>query len=320
MGMTTFEIPPARYYPFSSGIYSTSAGLNKLPTDFGNREADQNIFQIDTAWHNYHSNKEECRKEGIQKYYKTHTLRDDTRMSLSRYVIQQLLTAYPNIFQEKNIKGLRYLHCLLSGETITYDQSYQLTENSKYLSLLDALASFVQEDIAVWQWDGERDWMSLIHLCAPNHWAPADKIGKPFSEVHQPVAGMEKMRQRYQPMLSSLIKGGKYVRFAWGLSTDKRLNHHPDPQAGWDEDAWQGRRFDPENPSLFVRIERQTLSGLPEVNAVFFTIRTYFEEVNALEATHRKALLEALSSMSSASLKYKGLNDDIENIKAYLNT
>ncbi|MEK6476647.1 DUF3445 domain-containing protein [Catalinimonas sp. 4WD22] len=312
------DLPTARYYPFSSGVYSTAAGLHKLTTDFGNGEADHRIFQIDAAWAHYRQNKEQCRAENLQKYVRTDSLPEDTCQEVCAYMIQQLLSTYPALFLLKNQQSESYLSCKLSKETLIYDHNFQLLGDTGYQSLLDALAFQVQEDIAIWQWDGKQDQMSLIHLCAPNHWAPADKIGKPFSDVHLPVAGMEKRRKRYQPMLQSLIKGGKFVRFAWGLSTDKRLNHHPEAPPGWEEETWKGRHFDPENPLLFVRIERQTLSGFPKANAVLFTIRTYFEEVNALKENHRKALLKALCSMSSSSLKYKGLNDDVENIKAYL--
>lgn len=308
----------ARYFPFSSGVYSTSAGLHRLKSDFGNDEVDHKIFQIDAAWAHYRQNKERCRAENLQKYVKADALTELTRKKVCAYIVQQLLATYPDLFYLKNQSEKSSFSCQLSDETIVYDQNFQLLGDTPYQSLLDALAFQIQEDIALWQWDGKQDRMSFIHLCAPNHWAPADKIGKPFSAVHLPVADMAKMRERYRPMLKSLIKGGNYVRFAWGLSTDKRLNHHPEAPSGWEEEAWKGRHFDPENPSLFVRTERQTLSGFPEANAVLFTIRTYFEEVNALKKNHRKALLKALCSMSSASLNYKGLREDVENIKNYL--
>lgn len=312
------DLPTARYFPFSSGVYSTAAGLHRLTSDFGNGEVDHKIFQIDATWAHYRKNKEQCQAENLQKYVKAETLPENTRKKICAYIVQQLLASYPALFHLKNQSENSSLSCQLSDETIVYDQNFQLLGNTPYHSLLDALAFQIQEDIAIWQWDGKQDQMSFIHLCAPNHWAPADKIGKPFSIVHLPVVGMEKMRERYQPMLQSLIKGGKYVRFAWGLSTDKRLNHHPEAPPGWEKEAWKGRHFDPENPSLFVRTERQTLSGFPEANAVLFTIRTYFEEVSQLNIVQLQKLQEALLSMSQDTLMYKGLENDYKNVQQYL--
>lgn len=311
-------IPPARYLPFASGRYTTAPGLHSLTTDFANGKADQQIFQIDAHWSTYAENKSRCRKENINKYFKTHQLKQSTARQLAACIINQLLIEYPSVFsiekQQNNIFFTNQIH----QETLRFDQDYVLTGESRYVSTLDALASQVQEDMAAWQLDGETDWMAMIHLCAPNHWSPAEKIGKPFSAVHQAVAGMDKMRHRYQPMLKSLIRGGNFVRFAWGLSTDNRLNHHPEPATDSDAALWHGRSFDPENPSLYVRVERQTLTGFPEANAVLFTIRTYFEEVSSLEYAHRRTLFSALNSMSPEALEYKGLTEDVEKISAYL--
>jgi hypothetical protein len=66
------------------------------------------------------------------------------------------------------------------------------------------------------------------------------------------------------------------VRFAWGLSTDTPLNHHPEPPMNILPLQWQGRNFDPNNPRLYLRIERQVIWGLPKYEAVLFVIRTYF--------------------------------------------
>jgi dimethylamine monooxygenase subunit A len=319
MHTLTSTTPPARYFPFASGQYTTAPGLHKLTTDFGNGEADQRIFQIDAQWPLYFQNKGQCREESIGKYFKSHQLKEKTTLQLTQFIIHQLLSEYPSVFNlEKQQEDILFTN-RLTQETVRFDQNYALIGENKYVSALDALASQVQEDMAVWQREEGTDRMVMIHLCAPNHWSPAEKIGKPFSVVHQPVADMERMRQRYQPMLKTLIRGGSFVRFAWGLSTDNRLNHHPVPPPGWKIEDWQGRHFDPDYPSLYVRVERQTISGFPEADVVLFTIRTYFEEVRKLESVHRRALLKALNSMSPEALEYKGLSHKLEILKIYLN-
>jgi len=298
---------PARYFPFATQHYSTAPGLHRLGTDFGNGLADNRLFQLDNQWQTYRHNKDTCRKENPDKYYCRQHERSESRSRACQLIVSQLLQNYPAFFtQEQNGKTHEFRN-RLSRETILFDQMDNLLAPDHYTDLLDALTFQVQEDLAIWQAEGEKDWMSTIHLSAPNHWVPSDKVGRPFSLVHRPVADMEQMRKRYQPMLKSLLRGGSFVRFAWGLSTDTRLNHHPVPPIGVEPRAWEGRSFDPDNPNLYIRTERQTLTGFAEEEAVLFIIRTYFENVNSLSVTQKFQLRQALKSMSQDTLEYKGL-------------
>src|SRR5690606_12959336 len=143
-----------------------------------------------------------------------------------------------------------------------------------YRDLFDALASQVQEDLSVWKRDttttmpdpqagtGEfpREWMAAIHLCYANHWGAEEKIGRTFNHVHKPVAGFQKLAQAAPGLVEMMVSKGPFVRFAWGVATDRELNHHP-------KNEFQGRQFDPAKPELQLRIERQTLTSFPEVGA-----------------------------------------------------
>jgi len=55
-----------------------------------------------------------------------------------------------------------------------------------------------------------------------------------------------------------------------------------------------------------VRVERQNLIGLKEVNAFIFTIRTYFYNVADLSGDEKISLIKAVGSMTDAALEYKG--------------
>ena len=281
---------PARYFPYASGKYSTAPGLHKLGQMFGNGEADRKVFQLDENWSLFRSNKEACREENLEKYVCFQNEKPESLKRICDFIVSCLLKEYPAFFTLSREDGVNIFQNRISGEKIRFGDDGQLSTPLQYRNLLDALAMQFQEDLAIWQMEGDQDWMSNIHLCAPNHWAPAAKVGKPFSEVHLPVAGMEAMRARYQPMLRSLLRGGTYVRFAWGLSTDMRLNHHPEAPADHDPLDWEGRAFDPAKPKLFVRTERQTLTGVPQVQAVLFTIRTYFEDVQSLTQAQQNQL------------------------------
>ncbi len=309
---------PATYLPFLSGKYSVSPGLKSLEVDFGNGSIDQRIFQIDRDYSRFMQNKQACRKEGIAKYYHQSDELAQTLRAINQSIAQQLVSEYPSYFSYQHSQGVSELKNHLRDTVVRWNAQEQLLGNNQYQSAFGALAGQVPEDLAVWQLSDQRDYLSTIHLCAPNHWAPAEKVGQPFSAIHEPVAGMDKLRGNYRPMLSSLLQPKTRVRLAWGLSTDDRLNHHPEPPPDWNSEGWMGRSFDTDNPKLFVRVERQTLTGFPEVNAVLFTIRTYFTDVRDLVTSERQALIKALNSMSEATLRYKGLLNDRDKVAQWL--
>ena len=286
--------------------------------NFGKSPADRRIFQLDREYPRFIENKEDCRREGIEKYYVRAREHPETIRTITRFMAERLTEEYPEYFVLRKSGAVCELTNRLRSLTLRWTIEGVLLDTSSYTSLFDALADQVPEDLAVWQAGDGEDYLSTIHLCAPNHWAPAEKVGKPFSLVHEPVAGMEALRRRYQPMLRSLLRPDTWVRFAWGLSTDTRLNHHPEAPDGVAYPDWAGRVFDPAHPQLFVRVERQTLTGFPEVKAVLFTIRTYFEEVRYLSPPEQQALLRAIQSMSEASLRYKGLYRDQKQVLDWL--
>jgi hypothetical protein len=106
-----------------------------------------------------------------------------------------------------------------------------------------------------------------------------------------------------------MMEKGPFVRFAWGLSTDQRLNHHPQPPSGVDAEAWYGRNFNADRPALYMRVERQVLWPFRQQDASFFAIRPYFYDCAQLDRHQRNQLADALEGMSSATLEYKGLGE-----------
>ncbi len=318
---------PARYVPYSSGRYEVKAGLHRLGTDFGNAALDQRVFQLDTDWHSYHHSKLQARQEQLDKYV-VGSPSPAVAPVLASGIIEQLLKEYPACFRYQPTPMGMALHCVLSGDTLHFDRQLQLLHvNAKqplfpaYRDTLDALACQCQEDACVIErTDDGRDRITTLHLCFPNHWSASDKLGSGFIQAHAPVPGMAKINRQADSLMRHLTRQGKYVRFAWGLATDRRLNHHPIPPVVRDPDDWRGRQFDPTSPALYLRIERQVLIAIPPVNALLFTIRTYFEDVAQLEQQHRKQLISAIQSMDDATLDYKGLASQRQNILEYLHS
>jgi len=311
-----FNLPPVLcYFPFESGKYDVSTpGLFHLQVETETPE--KRLFQIDQSFPHYLQNKVRCRQENINKYFLEQDLDPACQRLVNQTIVDHLCRAYPQWFQFEH----QTLNCLLSGDQLNLSANFELLAHPTYINLLDALASQLQEDLAIWQLQGNHDWLAALHVCAPNHWAPEEKIGNTFAEVHQGVPGMEAQRGNYLLMLKGLIQKPAFYRFIWDLKTSPRLNHHPHPPADILPENWQFPPFSLAAPELYVRVERQVLYGLPTCNAVLFAIRTYLYKVEDLAITGLAGLNQALASMAPELIAYKNLENSRADIQCWLQT
>jgi hypothetical protein len=280
---------PARYLPWLRQRDLLSAGLYRFGHDFGNASADQRLFQLDQDFAHYRDNIIQARKQ-LHKYY-CHSQRPPTTdRAVNSFIVEQLCREYPQWFFVKD----NSLHCRLTGETLLLDNP------SGYSDLFDALASQLQEDIAVMQFDIQgNNRLCALHLCCPNHWGANQRVGESFYELHKAVPGLNEAISDADKLLNSIIQRGPYVRFVWGLSNSRELDMHPEKQLT--------RKALDMHKDLFVRVERQVLYGLPQVNALLFIIRTYFVAVNELSKNERSALWQKIQSADDDLLAYKGI-------------
>jgi hypothetical protein len=105
-----------------------------------------------------------------------------------------------------------------------------------------------------------------------------------------------------------MIRSGPFERFAWGVQFGPRLDGHPDRPTA---------RFDPADPRVFVKVERQVTVGFPEHDAALFLMRAHLlgeEEIDRL------ALAEGLLQMSPEQRRYKGVGERFEDLIAHLTT
>ncbi len=195
--------------PFLDGKYSVAPGLSAMAKADAR---DRLVFQLDEDYAVYLDNKNSCRKEDIHKYYLESALPAGTIAAVNQFLVNQFAEEYPAEFvlQEHSLYNKK------TGETLQWREDWVRIDGDTYLSLFDALCSQVQEDVAICQLDGERDWLAAIHLSAPNHWSPAEKIGKPFGDVHGPVPGMEKLNQQYFKMLVTAVQKGPFFPVCLG--------------------------------------------------------------------------------------------------------
>ena len=294
---------PPFYFPLRHGRYDVAPGLTKLGKDHGAGAADAQVFQFDNAFQRYRSAKRASRLWEFDRHVATHNLRPAVGAAVTTFIAERLATEHPRHFTlERNPIGTSVLHCGLTGETLPFGQNMRLAAGFGRRDALDALAMQVQEDLAiVSSAPDQTHWLSYVHVTLPNGWAPEEKIGRSFAAVHEPVAGMSDMNRRGNEFVNVMVNATDgLVRFAWGVTFDDELNHHP---------RLPRPPFDPQHPQAFLRVERQTIRGLPSVGASLFTIRTYLYDLATLRSdpATRDPLLAALRTMPEESAAYKGI-------------
>jgi len=268
----------ARYFPFMHGEYDVKAGISALGKDLGNGEADRRVFQIDEQFEVYRA-----AKLASLTHPERHVLRDGldegTEQSIARWMAERLAMAYPT-------------------------RCAGLVEGSPGL---DDLALQVQEDMAVLVIDERgRNRLAYLHVCMPSGWPPEEKIGRPFDAVHAPVPHIEALSAKQDSIARLMVNATKgAVRFAWTVTDDAALNHHP----GRDRAAAHPTPLaDHPAGEPLLRVERQVIWGFADRQASLFLIRTYLYPFEVLDGAARSALASAVSGMSGASLAYKNMD------------
>ncbi|MGC4042884.1 MAG: DUF3445 domain-containing protein [Armatimonas sp.] len=199
--------------------------------------------------------------------------------------------------------------CALIAERLHTEWPAQFP-NAEALAALpfSELCLLFPEDIAIVRRNAERgDWNAALHICAPSHWRPEEKIGRGYTATHEPVPGIERQKAAAPSIVQLFVTRGPFVRFTWGISFDNRLNQHP---------ALEKNPFDPND--LWLRVERQTLWPIPQADAALFAIRLHLYPVNGLDTEKRALLREALYSMSQEARSYKGIATHFEEIQTAL--
>lgn len=311
---------PRPYFPLATGKYAVEAGLKILGQQPIEGEIETAFFPIDRLYGHYLSEKRQSR-QALHKHYATHRLPEAAVRDIASWIMDQLVAESPRFFERD---GLAFRNHLAGFEATLSPDGLSVAAFRRFAPLvpeaqapdqdftgadvLDFLASQLSEDLAITLRSPEtgENWLGLLHISFPNHWAPEEKIGKPFLAVHEPVADFERIARASDKLVEATITKGPFIRFAWGIATDTRLNHHPDAPPGRTL-ASDTHEYVGEN--AFMRIERQTLKGFPEHHASLFTIRTTFRSLKEVAANplEREKLREAIATMSPEALVYKGL-------------
>lgn len=152
---------------------------------------------------------------------------------------------------------------------------------------------------------GRLEWMAI---CCPSHWAPEDKLGMHFTEIHAPVADNESLLAATRGLMALIGRGACWERHVWTISPSPRHDQHParHRRVDWPTD------LSPEElvQSSYLRAERQCFFPVrPDARWAIFSIRVMLEPLatRAQQPGWAERITASLASMTSSVLAYKGL-------------
>lgn len=166
------------------------------------------------------------------------------------------------------------------------------------------LALSFAEDLAIVDaGDASVPWMAVT---LPSHWAPEDKVGRHFAQIHAPVADGDRVRQAGEALMRLVATGERWERFVWNVTDQPRLHAHP---RRVDTRRWQHEPGVDGLPRAWFRSERQTFIPLPDRAQSVFTIAVDVQPLaRVLDSPGRaQRLADAIASMSPEVLAYRGL-------------
>ncbi len=177
------------------------------------------------------------------------------------------------------------------------------------------------EDFAII--DGRSGTIPWLAVALPSHWAPEDKLGRHFTDVHGPVADNTTLLKATEGLIKLATGTDRWERFVWTISDHPRLHAHPARSGGR---RWHHTRADQAwwrtEHQTFIPVAASALNAGAATGAAqaVFTIHVDVQPLaDAVNTPARSALLHAaLASMSPAVLDYRGLSAVREPLLAWL--
>lgn len=143
-------------------------------------------------------------------------------------------------------------------------------------------------------------------VCFPSHWFLPHMLGKPLPGIHRRVPGYDAaLAVPVDRFFDATTPGRIAWRANWTLADDPTLFM---PGTAGHTPADDGIHAGNAGERLYLRVERQTLTKLPDSGAVLFTIRTHIRPLSALTAAQQRQFAAFLRSVPADVAAYKGLH------------
>ncbi|MFY0572746.1 heme-dependent oxidative N-demethylase family protein [Archangium lansingense] len=187
---------------------------------------------------------------------------------------------------------------------------------------LDWLGRQVQEDLLLM--DGTREGLPMMagQLCFPSMWCLDEKMGRSMLDIHTPVPGfVSKLGTATTRLMEGLKPGRTVTRCNWALTVSDRMDLEPWTLPEW-KHLFEGITRENAGERCFLRLERQTLSLMPNTGAILFTIHTYRAPVatEVEDPARRRRLANVLRTVPADTATYKRISSFLEPLVAWLDS
>jgi len=159
----------------------------------------------------------------------------------------------------------------------------------------------------------ERDGRVLLEggmVTAAAGWSFARNLGKSFHYIHAPVPLVAEtgLVDRAEVFLRRLTPARPARRLGWGITAGPRLDMSLENEAVWRRDKDLVTAADV-GERMWLRVELQSFTRLPQSQAILFWIRTYMLRLDELARVRKWAarLHRVLRSLHPDVVAYKGL-------------
>lgn len=299
------------YFPFEQDSYAMALGVRALRSDEALIEVDEAHYHAEVAL------KATLLAANPRAHFQAQSGTEPRQWELLTVVLPIMARQHPRHFA-LTVEGERWHwrnHLLGTETTFTPGVADSLPR-----APLDWLGHQLQEDLLLL--DGTREGLPLVagQLCFPSVWSLDEKLGRSLLEVHAPVPGFDKQLGSSTLNLLERLKPGRTVtRVNWAITITERLDLAPWTVPEW-QHLFQDLTAHNAGERCFLRLERQTLTLLPDTRSILFTIHTYRAPVatEVVDPARRRRLASVLRTVPPAMRDYKRLTPLLEPLLAWL--
>jgi hypothetical protein len=190
-----------------------------------------------------------------------------------------------------------HLYCPVADGLSYLPNGIDLAQTQANSNPLWQASLWVADDLLIMQKQDDEYCLTAASLCSPSNWHLAEKIGQPMARIHDPVPTIhQKLTPKIDRFFDYLTVENPVQRFNWSLQANSQLAQIPGDKV-----------IHAVNTPLYYRCERQTLTRLPQTNAIAFTIRVYVYPMMSLTQVPNALtqLKSAINAMPKTVAKYK---------------
>lgn len=298
------------YFPFPS-TFDLKMGTAPLPG--GNQ-----LVEMDQHYGDEIALKRKILEEDHPYYYQASSSTHTAQWEVLEKILSGLAVTYPDHFTfRKNGTEVYWKNNLLSEE-----KEFIIGDTSTLpYEPLDWVGRQIQEDLIILD---AKSHLVAGQLCFPSGWCLKEKFEKHFLAVHAPLPSvLYPMLQAADKLIERIPVNKPIARTNWGFRVCDQLDISSKHGQHYRTELHQvASELNKENTGdkIFFRIERQTLSRLPQSGSILFTIHTYYNKVKdeATDPARASAMLSFLKTVPAELLEYKLMIPLIKPLIAYL--